>query len=195
MGVSFMSAELRLIVSPSRTYAALARTPSRIGPVAALRRPLLVALVLGSTAAILATRHATPALVLSTTLGWSVVVLAQMAIAVTVIAAPARRTIGIARALDLFFASHAPWSLWMLAVIAWAPTAGERTLAPILIAALVPLALTPRALAAFFREVLDLDPREAIARTAVHQLMTWGLLGLFYGAAIAAVPRLMAGLR
>ena len=189
-----MSAELRLIVSPSRTYAVLARRPSRIGPVVALRRPLLVALVLGSTAAILATRHATPALVLSTTVMWSVLVLAQIAIALVLIAAPARATVGIGRALDLFFASHAPWSLWMLAVIAWAPTAGERNLMPMLAAALVPMALTPRMLAAFFREVLELDPRQAIARTVVHQAITWGLLALFYGAAIAAVPRLMAWL-
>jgi hypothetical protein len=83
----------------------------------------------------------------------------------------------------------------MLALIAWAPTAGERTLWPVLAAALVPIALTPRALAAFFREVLELDPREALTRTAAHQAITWGLFLLVYGAAIGAVPRLLNWLR
>ena len=153
---------------------------------------MLVAAVAGSTVALLGTRHAPPALVLSTTLCWSVLVVAQTAIALAVIAAPARRTVGLSRALDLFFASHAPWSLWMLALVAWAPTAGERTLLPIVVAALVPAFLTPRMIAAFFREVLELDPRSAARRTAVHQAVTWSLLVSVYSAAVAMFPRIVA---
>ena len=114
-----MSAELRLILDPDATYAALAAQAAPIGAIRALRRPFLVVVVLGVAMALSATRHATPALVMSTTLMWSVLVIGQVAIALVVIGTPQTGTIGRARALDLFFASHAPWSLWLLAAAAW----------------------------------------------------------------------------
>jgi hypothetical protein len=186
-----MSPEILLMVSPRTTYASLARTPRRITPLAALRRPLLVTIVIGASTAIGATGHVTPALVLSTTICWSFVVLLQVGIALAVMAGPARRTVGSARALDLYFAAHAPWSLWMLAAVAWAPSPVGRPLTPILVAAAVPFILTPRILSAFFREVLELDPRQAMARTAAQQAMTWVTFGILFGTAIAAAPRVL----
>lgn len=179
------------MAAPASTYAELMRHPARISALAALRRPLLVAVIVGSSTAMLATRHATPALVFSTTVCWSVLVAAQIAIALSVIAGPARRTIGVARALDLFFAGHAPWSLWLLAVVAYAPTSFELRLTPILLLALIPIALTPRIIAAYFREVLGLGRREALARTALHQAITWLALAIVYGAAVAIIPRIV----
>jgi hypothetical protein len=137
------------------------------------------------------TRHVTPALLLSTTLCWTVVVLVQAAIALTLIAGPARRTVGLARALDLYFAGHAPWSLWLLAAAAWAPAPLGRPVYPIAILAAVPLVLTPRILAAFFREVLEMDPREAAARTAAQQVMTWVTFVILFGTAVQLVPRVL----
>jgi hypothetical protein len=186
-----MSPEIRLMVSPGETYASLARVPGRVTPLTAVRRPLVVALVLGVSAAIGATRHVTPALLLSTTLCWSFVLVLQTAIALILIAAPARRTVGLARALDLYFAGHAPWSLWMLAAAAWAPSALERPWTPLLIAAAVPLVLTPRILSAFFREVLEMDPRHAVARTAAQQVMTWVTFAILFGTAVQVVPRVL----
>ena len=61
----------------------------------------------------------------------------------------------------------------MLAAAAWAPSAIGRPLTPLVVAAAVPLILTPRILSAFFREVLELDPRHAMARTAAQQAITW----------------------
>jgi hypothetical protein len=149
----------------------------------------MVAIVLGASEAIAATRHVTPGLLLSTTICWSFVVVIQMAIALSLIAAPSRRTVGLPRALDLFFASHVPWSLWMLAAAAWAPSAGL-SITPLLVAAAVPAVLTPWMIAAFFREVLEMDPREARARTAAHQAITWGLFVVLFGTAVALVPRI-----
>jgi hypothetical protein len=185
-----MTSELRLIVAPARTYASLANQPSPVGPISALRRPLLAAVVLGASLAISATGHVTPALVLRTTLGWSFVIVLQIAIALSLIARPARGTVGVARALDLFFASHAPWSFWMLAVAAWAPSPVGRPLTPLLLLALVPMVLTPRMIAAFFREVIGLDPRRARVRTAIQQAITWSVFVLLYGTAVAMTPRL-----
>jgi hypothetical protein len=160
-------------------------------PLAALRRPALVALVLGVAAAMGATGRVTPALLLSTVVCWSFVVVLQMVIALLLIAGPARRTVGIARALDLFFAGHAPWSLWMLAVVAWAPSPVGRPLLPALLAALVPLVLTPRIVSAFFQEVLEMDPRDAMTRAAAHQALTWSTFVILYGTAVQLVPRVI----
>ena len=186
-----MSPELQLIAAPAATYARLARTPSRIGPITALRRPLLVTLVLGASQALAATRHAPPALLLSTTICWSTVVLLQVAIALVMIAGPARRTVGLPRALDLFFAAHAPWSLWMLAAVAWAPLPGERSVTPLLVAVLFVIGLTARMIVAFFREVLHLESRAALARMVTHQAITWGTFAALFGSAVAIVPRIL----
>jgi hypothetical protein len=186
-----MAAELRLIVAPGATYAALARQPSRIGPLGALRRPLFVAAVLGASIALPATGRITPALFLSTALGWSVVVALQIAIALSLIAVPSRRTVGWPRALDLFFASHAPWSLWFLAAAAWGLSPFADWSRPLLLLALAPIVLTPRMIAAFFREVLELDPRHAIGRTVAHQAITWTVFLLLAGSAVALWPRIV----
>ena len=186
-----MSPEIRLMVSPGATYASLTRVSARVTPLMALRRPLVVALVLGVSVAVGATRHVTPALLLSTTLCWSLVVALQAAIALVLIAGPARRTVGLARALDLYFAGHAPWSLWMLAATAWGPSPVGRPMTPIVIAIAVPLVLTPRILSAFFREVLDMDPRHAVACTVAQQVMTWATFVILFGTAVQIVPRVL----
>jgi hypothetical protein len=185
-----MTPELRLMVAPARTYALLARQPSPVGPLTALRRPLLAAVVIGVSMSIAATRHVTPALAFNTTLAWAFVVVLQIAIALLVIAVPSRRTVGVSRALDLFFASHAPWSLWLLAVAALPAPLG-RPVMPLLAIAVVPLVLTNRAIAAFFREVLQFGSRRAALHTAAHQAITWGTFVVLYGYAVALQPRVV----
>ena len=190
-----MNPELLLITRPAPTYAALAAATARVGAVTMFRRPALVAIVLGCVVAMAGTRHVTPMLVVSTTACWSMLVVAQVIIALAVFAGPASRTVGVARALDLFFASHVPWSLWMLAVVVWAPVPGGRSLTPVLVAALVPMVLTARMLAAFCREVLRLERPQAMARTAAHQVVTWGLFVAVFGWAVALWPRIVQWLQ
>ena len=134
-------------------------------------------------------------LVVSTTISWSVLVIAQMMIAFVVFAAPAMRTVGIPRAIDLFFASHVPWSLWILAVAAWAPVPGVRAFTPVLVTALAPMVLTPRMIAAFCREVLGMERRKAIIRTTMHQVVTWGVFVAVYGWSVALWPRIVQWLQ
>lgn len=179
------------MISPGDTYAMLARASARGTLLTAVRRPLIVALVLGVSVAKAATGHVTPALVASTTLCWSFVVVLQGTIAVGLMAGAARRTVGMARAIDLYFAGHAPWSLWILAAAAWSPSPLGRPMMPLLIAGVVPLVLTARITNAFFREVLALDPRHALVRTAVHQAVTWGCLVVLFGTAVALMPRIV----
>ena len=186
-----MSPEIALIVRPRATYSALARTPVRMSAFTALRRPLLAAVVIGTWLAMSGTGRVTPALVLSTTVTWSYLVAAQVAIALVFIAADAKRTVGLARALDLFFASHAPWSLFLLAAALWSPTPWGRPLWPLLGLAFVPIVLTPRIIAAFFREVLEMDPRRAFVRTAAHQAVTWTLFVALFWIVSAVSPRVL----
>jgi hypothetical protein len=62
-----LSPELRLIVAPRQTYAALSRVPATVSAVGALRRPALAALVVGASVAILSTGRGAAAHVKSPT--------------------------------------------------------------------------------------------------------------------------------
>jgi hypothetical protein len=186
-----MSPEIELIVAPRRTYAALAVSDAPIGVVGALRRPLLAAVVLGTSMAMSCTRHVTPELVFSTTLLLSFVIIGQVVIALVVTSGRDVRAIGRARALDLFFASHAPWSLWLLAAAVWVPSTVGLPPVPLWLAALVPIVLTPRIIAAYFREVHGFDRRRAVVRTVVHQALTWGVFVALFGVAVAIWPRIL----
>jgi hypothetical protein len=190
-----VSAEIALMLNPRRAYAALVRERGRVPAVVSLRRPLLVAVVLGVSVSIAATGRATPALVLGTTLSWSYIVLLQLAIAVPLIAPGARRTVGLARALDLFFAGHAPWSLLALAAAVWAPSPIGRPMWPLVALTIVPVALTPRIVAAFFGEVLELSPRDARRMTILQQALTWAVLVAIFWVVSALTPRLFELLR
>jgi len=162
-----------------------------VSPIAALRRPLLAALALGTWLALSATGRVTPSMLLGTTMMWSYIVVIQIAIALALIAADAKRTVGVARALDLFFASHAPWSLSLLFAAVWSPTPWGRPVWPLLVLASVAGVLTVRILAAFFREVLEMDPRRAAMRTVIHQAITWTLFVAGFWIASAVSPRVL----
>jgi len=168
-----VSPELRLIVAPRATYASLVRAGRPLPAIAALRRPLLVAVVIGISLAISATGQVTPALVLSTTIAWSYIVLLQLAIALAFVVPAAPRTVGLARAIDLFFTGHAPWSLFALFVAAWGPSSAGHTIWPVAAVACAAMAATPRIVAAFFGEVLAMDRRAAWRMTIGHQALTW----------------------
>ena len=187
-----MSPEMRLVLAPRETYAALVRTSSAISPLMALRRPLLVAAAVGVSVAIAATGRASPALVLSTTVTWSYLVVLQLAIALPFVAPAARRSMGLARALDLFFASHAPWSLFVLAVAAWSSTGFAGSVWPPLLAAIVPIALTARIVYAFFIEVMGTDRHAAARLTFLHQAITGAIFIAINFVASAIWPRVLA---
>ena len=184
------SADLRLMAAPRETYAALTQHQGRVEPAAALQRPLLVALVIGVSIALAATRRISLALVASTTLSWSYIVVLQLLIAVPLLARRARRTVGLPRAIDLYFAGHAPWSLFVLFAAAWGPAAGGRRLWPLEVAAVIALVLTLRILSAFFEVVLAMDGRSARRMTILQQAITWSLFIALNWWASAFTPRL-----
>ena len=159
-----------------RGYARIAQHGKPVGALAALRRPALAALVLGVAIAAAGTGHVPPRLVMSTTLGWAPVILLQVAVALAVIGPPARGGVGVPRALDLFFAAQGPWSIWLLAVAAWAVVATPpgQPVRFVQETAVIPLAWTARLVYAFHVQVLGFSRGAAWRRTFVHQSMTIG---------------------
>jgi hypothetical protein len=111
-------------------------------------------------------------------------------IAVPLLARQARRTVGLARAIDLYFAGHAPWSLFMLFAAAWAPSGVGRPAWPLAVAAVICLGLTARIVAAFFAVVLALDRRRALRMTVLQQAITWSVFVGINWWASAFTPRI-----
>jgi len=179
------------MLHPRATYADLVRERVRGSALTAVRRPLLVVVVIGVSVSIAATGRATPALVVATTVSWSYIVLLQLLIAVPLISQGARRTVGLARAIDLFFAGHAPWSLLALAAAVWTPSAAGRPFWPLAVLTIVPILLTPRIVSAFFLEVLGLEWGAARRAAIVHQAVTWTVFVVLFWIVNAISPRVL----
>jgi hypothetical protein len=169
-----LSSDVVLALAPRRTYERLLRQPPAGGRFAALKRLVFLAVLIGTLLAICTTGRVTVRLAASTTLCWMIVPAVQAAAGAALIASSRRREIGMARALDLFFAGHVPWSLWLLGLAAWAGLAGPPR--PVVKStALVPAAWTLVILCAFCQSVLQTDRRGALVRTAAHQALIWGV--------------------
>jgi hypothetical protein len=104
----------------------------------------------------------------------------QAIAAAGVILTARRRRVGLARAFELFFRAHAPWTLWMLGIGGWAIVAqGEFQLDAVIVSVLVPVIWTAIVVAAFSREVLGAGGAEAWMRAVAHQVIVWAF-GLSY---------------
>ena len=187
------STDLHVMAAPARAYAEAVRCPAS-GRWLPVRRPALVALVLGAGSAFSSTGHLTLGLLLSGFACWSFVPLLQMATAAAIMRSPSSSTLSAARRLDLWFMGHAPWSLWIFgATLAMGIAPGWlRVEWPIIAAAVVPMVWTTIIAAAFCRVVLGDSRNAAIARTALHQAVTWTIALLYVGWAVALWPRIVA---
>jgi hypothetical protein len=133
---------------------------------------------------------------LSAVLTWSFAVIVQLLAATALIASSTRRTASLLAALDLFFMGHAPWSLWLLAVSAWAawlphPLSMEYI---VLATGALPAAWTAVIVCAFCREVLNDAPRLAVVRTLFHQALIWTFTGGYIAVVVALWPRIIGTL-
>ena len=162
-----LSPDARVALHPESTYRQLiAEAPPPVWRV--LVRPALVLLVIAVGLPTAAVHQVTLRLVLSTAAVWSVIVAIQAAIGSAVIAWPSRRRVGFVHALDLWFAGHLPYSVWILALpfVTALPVATPHEL--MLATVVVPAVWTEIIVSAFCREVLGLPPMAARRRTAAH---------------------------
>jgi hypothetical protein len=161
------STDARVAFAPETTYRALI-TRTTIPAWRSLSRPALVLLVLAVGVPITAVHAITLDLMLRSAAVWSVIVLVQLAIGAVVIASAPARRVSFARAIDLWFAGHLPYSLLILSlpIVTAFPIATPHELMGIAI--IVPLVWTTFVVAAFCRVVLGLTPTGARWRVALH---------------------------
>jgi hypothetical protein len=190
-----LSLDLLVMSAPSRAYRRLA-SGHRASLAGALKRPLLVAIILGTCVCIYAIHRVTLGLALSAVLTWSFAVVVQIFAAAAIVASSTRRTVSVPAAVDLFFMGHAPWSLWLLAVAAWAAWLPHPTRMDyiVLITAAVPIAWTAVIVLAFCREVLNDAPRPAVIRTVFHQFLVWTFTGVYIAIVVQLWPRILGTL-
>lgn len=183
---------LKLALAPFSTYRNLG-TRREVGRLGALQRPVFIALLVGTLLALTSTGRITLGLVLAVAACWSFVPAIQAFAGFAVIARSPHRTVGRAQALDLLFAGHAPWSLWLLAVaarIAWLDAPASFSGA-FLATAWIPLAWRCVIVFAFCRSVLLESRRGALLRTAAHQAIVWSLGIGVLAVAVRLWPRIV----
>lgn len=165
-----LSIDARVALAPETTYRALIARTTLPGW-RALARPALVLLVLAVGLPITAVHDITLDLVVRSAAAWSVIVLAQLAIGSAVIASAPRRHVSFSRALDLWFAGHLPYSVWILLLpfVTAVPFGSPHEL--IGISAIAPLVWTTFIVGAFCRVVLDVTPAGARRRVVLHLAM------------------------
>ena len=181
------------MVRPMRSYARFA--PHAGGSAwLAVRRPALLALVIGLSLAMASTREADAITVISVALYWSVVPAVQWVAAFVLIRSAANRAAPIAGALDLCFIANGPWLIWLVGFAGWAalPAPLARSMWPILTAALIPMAWTPILVFSFCRAVLNDARPAALRRTVVHQAAIWGIFFVAWSNAVQFWPRVIA---
>ena len=164
------SRAIALAVAPGPVYRTLLSTGAAGSWPRASRTPILIAALLGIVTSIAATGRITLSLALSGLVCWSFVPLLQMATAAALVASVRERPVSLTRGIELLFAGHGPWSLWLVAIAALQLISPAQSIA--LASAVVPAVFTARILSAFGREVLALSPQAARARMFAHQAAT-----------------------
>ena len=182
--------DVRLMFAPGATYRRLLQGPLPTGWRALLTRPAQVALVLAGFVSLTNTGGFFPSLLLGSLVAWSWVPALQMAIATPLIVAARaltrQRSLRLSSCIDLFFAGHAPWSLWLLiaAVVMTAnlPEPLLHNVRRILLTGLVPILWTWVLTFSFGRTVLALPGWLAALGTLLYQAAIWTCAYFYVGA-------------
>jgi len=185
--------DLRLALSPTKTYRELIAEPERGTWLRALERLAFVAILIGTAVTLASARRLPPGLVLMGILCWSFVPITQWLIGLVVIGRAPGRPLSVPRCLELLFAGHLPWSLWMLVLI------GFDTFTPVpipqviqVLSLLVPAVWTTIILSAFCRIVLGCTPARAHILLIAHQAMTWMAFFVYVVLVSGLGPRVLA---
>ncbi len=166
--------DLRLALSPTETYRQLIVEPVRGTWLRALERIAFIAVLIGTAVTLSSARRLPPGLVLMGIVCWSFVPITQWLIGLVVIGRAPGRPLSVSRCLELLFAGHLPWSLWMLVFIGF-DTFTPVPIPPVIqaLSLLVPAVWTTIILSAFCRIVLGCTPARAHLLIVAHQAMTW----------------------
>ena len=149
----------------------------------------LTALVIATVTAVLGTGRVTVALVAGTALTWLWVPIVQL---LTGLVFVRRARVSTSAALTAYFHTGLLWSCWLLlfALVILLVPRPFAILDYAIATALIPAALTARALARVAREICGLNPHQARIRVFMHQAVTYAILVLYFAWAVALWPRL-----
>jgi hypothetical protein len=178
---------------PRVGYRRLAANAPRAWWWVAIRRPLLHAVVLGTSLAMAATRRVDLALIVSVTLSWSFVVLLQWAAAWMLVRSSGGRNVPFVYAVDLCFVANAPWLMCYVLFAAWASFPAPHVRGgPTVYLPVAAWIWTAVLVVAFCRHVLDDDRRAAWRRMAVQQLALLAIAFVLFAQAVQLWPRIIA---
>jgi hypothetical protein len=165
-----LSDGVRLMLRPAHEYSRRVAAAEDSSWLRALKLPTVLAALFGLLNSTAAAGHVSATLVASEIAAWSFIPLLQLATGAVLIASAKMRRVTFPRAIELLFAAHAPWSLWLVAATVF------QTINPdpyvVIGSGSVPMAITAVLLAAFGREVLGLSGRQARTRVFAHQAIT-----------------------
>lgn len=171
------SEALDLMRRPRREYASRAAIRRDASWAAALTVPVLLAVLLGIVTAAATTGRVVASLVVSQIVCWGFVPLLQVITGSILIATVRERPVTLARGLELLFAAHGPWSIWLVLI------GFQQTVMPnrnvVLGSSLIPFAWTGWMLDAYCGEVLGLTPTQTRVRVALHQAATVALIVIY----------------
>ena len=158
---------LRLMLRPAAEYSARVAASLDAKWAEAISVPLLLALLLGIVTSVATTGRVVASLLLSQTVCWSFVPALQLGTGSLLIASAPRRRVTFPRAVELLFAAHGPWSLWLVATGVLQSVFPDQNLA--LASSLIPWTWTAWMLTAYGREILALTPAQSRLRVLAHQ--------------------------
>lgn len=139
----------------------------------------MVLLVIAVAIPIMAVQRVTIGYVAVTAISWSFVLAIQLLIAMLLVISVPSRPIGLGRALDLWFAGHFPYSLWLLVISAVVANLESASVEMVIALALIPSLWTAVILSAFCRVVLGTSRRGARLRAVLQFIVAWAI-GLQY---------------
>lgn len=180
----YWSDELRIMLRPVSTYRQLSKEANHSGIWLMLRRPLFVALVIGSFVSITVSGHLTIPLLFDGMVFWSFLPTLQAILMSSIVVIFGRRRIPTSKALDLFFMGHGPFLMWLLAMAAtclffpvkqfylW-PIQWGWILPVSLLAAWIWSSVTSFA---FLRGALEVSKLRAMALLVLYTVLLWGIV-------------------
>jgi hypothetical protein len=171
------SEALELMARPAREYRRRVGESRGAPWRQALAVPALLTLLLGIVTSAAATGRVVASLVVSQTICWSFVPALQLMTGSILIGSAGQRPVSFARAIELLFAAHGPWSLWLVAIATLQMLTPNQNI--VFASTVAPAAWTAWILFAYSREVLALPSRRAWVRVIAHQAAT-ALLILTY---------------
>ena len=170
-----LSTEAHVAFSPDSTYRALVSDNEPVGAWRMLRRPLVVLVVIATAVPVMALKRVTLDLLVFSALSFAFVVVIQLLVGAAIIGTARSRRVTVPRAVDLWFAGHAPYSLWLLAASASFSVLPYVSLDALMAIAAFPAAWTAVIVAAFCRQVLCTGTAGARWRAMVHFAVIWAI--------------------